>query len=194
MSVVTDTFSETALLSITKKGGSNVEYRAIIENFEITGGEKGFDSIAMISGARRKKFNPQEDIEVSIDAYTTEVGTNAGSSGKGFFNLIHSDESTTGQPISIPVDRERNEYQIVVLWTDDTSQTSATDAVTSGKKAKRIIMKNGHFTMNEESFTDKVSKCTITFKCPPFDSSGNANITYESTDGTAALSAVSAYS
>lgn len=190
---ITETFSETALLSITLKSGSDVEYRAIIENFEIGGGEKGFDSVPMISGGRLKKFNPQEDCEVTIDAYTVEVGTNAGSAGEGFFNLIHSDESATGQPISIPVDHERDEYRIVVLYTSKLTAASATEEIASSNTAKRIVMKNGHFTMNEESFSDKVSKCTITFKCPAFAKDGTANITYESTDGTATLDAVSAY-
>ena len=41
--------------------------------------------------------------------------------------------------------------------------------------------------------TDGVLKFTVMYKVPPFDSSGTANIAIQSTDATAALTALASY-
>lgn len=179
-----DTFSETSLLSITKKDGTDREFSAIIETFECSGGEKGFESVSMISGGRRKRFSPQEDLEVTIEGYALVAGTDTGALGLGFFDLMHTED--TSNPVSISVDHVHDEFRLVVMNTDSTSITAATAATTSGDKAIRMIFQNGHFTTVDSSFSDNVLKFSITFKCPPFDASNSANVTYESTDGTAA--------
>jgi len=121
-----------------------------------------------------------------------EAGTDSGDEGKGFFDLMNTSDST--QPLSISVDRARDQYRIVILWTDDTTLTSATSAVNLNQTGLRIVAQNGYITSVKPSFTDGLLKFTVTFKCPPFDKSGNANVTMESTDGTVTLDAVSAYS
>ena len=89
---------------------------------------------------------------------------------------------------------ERDQYQIVILWTEDTTISTAESAVTNSNQGLRIVAKNGYFTGVKPAFTDCVLKFTVTFKCPPFDKSAAANVTMESTDGTEDLSAVSSYS
>ena len=181
--MVLDTFSETSLISITALDGTAMNFSAIIETIDISDGEKGYDSIATISGGRLKKFNPQEDVEVTIEGYAVEAGTDSGATGLGFYDLQNSQD--TSQPISISVDRVRTEYQLAVMCTDNAAQTTAVATTTSTDKAMRWTFENGHFTKVDASFTDKVWKFSITFKCPPFNKSGTANYTYESTDGTA---------
>ena len=187
----TDTFSETSLLCITKKGGSDVDYQTIIETIDIGGGAKDFESIASIAGGRLKKFSPQEDFEITIEGYAVEVGTDTGATGKGFFDLMHTADAT--QPLAVNVDRVRDEYRIAIMASDNPAQTSAADATTTTDKAMRLTFKNGHFTNVAASFTDKVWKFTTTYKCPPFNKAGTANVTYESTDGTSIITALAAY-
>jgi len=182
--MVQDTWSEKTLLSIQKLDGTAINFEAIIETIDQSGGEKGFDSIASISGGRLKKFNPQEDMEVTLEGYAVEVATETGTAGKGFYDLMHSQE--TSQPLSISVDHERDEYMVCMMATDNSSQADAVSVTTSTDKAERWTFKNGHFTNVVASFTDKVWKFTITYKCPPFNKSAASNVTYESTDGTAA--------
>lgn len=185
----TDTFSEVSLLTIQKKDGSARNYETIIETIDISGGEKGFDSIATIKGGRLKKFNPQEDIEVTIEGYAVEVGTSGGSAtGTGFYDTLHSVD--TSQPMSIPVDLVRDETMVAIMATDNLSQASAVGSTSSSDKCERWVFKNGHVTNVTASFTDKVWKFTLNYKVPPFDKSGSANVTYESSDGNGALSAV----
>ena len=181
--MVQDTWSEKTLLTIQKKAGTAMSFEALIESVEEGGGEKGFDSMAMISGARRKKFNPQEDIEITLEGYAVEAGTPSGSTGNGFYDLMHSQD--TSEPQSIAVDHTRDEYMIAVMATDNSSQADAVSVTTDGDLAQRWVYKNGHITNVTASFSDKVWKFSITYKCPPYDSSATANVTYESTDGTA---------
>jgi len=186
-----DAWTETGYVAITKKGETDVEFRTITETVDIDLGDKDFDVIATLAGGRLVKFTPQEPTTITLEAYPVEAGTDSGDTGKGFFDLMNTADST--QPLSISVDRNRDQYRIVCLWTDDTTITSATSALGPNQTGLRLIAKNGYFTSVKPSFTDGILKFTVTFKCPPFDKDGNANITIESTDGTASLDAVSSY-
>ncbi len=184
-----DTFSELSFLTIQKKAGTPRHYETIIETIDISGGEKGVDYIATIKGGRLKKFNPQEPIEVTIEGYAVEVGTTGGAStGTGFYDLLHSVD--TSQPMSIPVDHARDETMIAIMATDNLSQSNAVSATTSTDNCERWVFKNGHVTNVTASFTDKVWKFTLNYSVGPFDKTGTANVTYESSDGNGALSAV----
>ena len=188
-----DTFSEVALITICRDGGTETTYAAYIESFKESGGAKDFESIPTVAGGRLKKFTPQEDFEVTIEGYGLEVGTDTGTSGLGWYDLLYTQD--TSQPMSISVDRTRDNFRLAIMLTDDTSQTSAAATTITGKKAIRKTYSNGHFTNVESDFSDKVMKFSITFKCPPFDSAGAANVVYESTDGTVdkVLPALAAY-
>jgi len=188
-----ETFSETSLLSITRKDGTDNEFRTIIETIDISGGEKGFDSIATIGGGRLKKFTPQEDVEVTVEGYAVEAGTDDGAVGLGFYDLMHSQDTT--QPLSISANLVRDEFRMAIMCTDSTTQTAATAVTISTDLAQRWVFQNGHFTNVTAAFTDGVWKFSLTFKCPPFNKAGTSNLTYESTDGTASkvLPALDAY-
>ena len=187
-----DTWSETGLVAITKLGGSDVQFACLTETVDIDIGDKDFDAIATLCGGRLVKFNPQDVITITLEAYPVEAGTDSGTTGKGFFDLMNTVDST--QPLSIDVDRERDKYQLVCLWTEDTSATDATQAITGGNSALRVVAKNGYFTAVKPAFTDGVLKFTVTYKCPPFNKTGAANFSMDSTDGTQDLPAVPAYS
>ena len=186
-----DAWTETGYVAIAKQGGDDVEFRTLTETVDVDIGDKDFDAIATLAGGRLVKFTPQEPTTITFEAYPVEAGTDTGTTGKGFFDLMNTADNT--QPLSISLDRSRNKYRVVLLWTDDTTITSATSAVGPNQTGLRIIAKNGYFTSVKPSFTDGILKFTVTFKCPPFDKDGNANVTMESTDGTATLDAVSSY-
>ncbi len=192
MAVISDVFGEgSTLISITKKDGSDINFNTIVETIDISGGSKDVTSMPTVRGGRLKQPTPQEDTEITIEGYAVEVGTDTGTTGNGFYDLMGSG-STTSNVLTVNSDHNFDEYQLVILATDNTSQTTATATTTNGDNAMRWTYKNGHFTKLDASFTDNVWKFTLTFKVPPFDKSGNSNYTYESTqDGQ--LSEVSAY-
>jgi len=187
-----ETWSELANVGITVLDGSEVQFATITETVDIDLGDKDFDAIATLKGGRLVKFNPQDVTTITLEAYPLEAGTDTGSTGKGFFDLMNTQDASQAQTIS--VDHQRDQYQIVVLWTEDTDITTAGSAVTNSNEGFRIVAKNGYFTGVKPAMTDGVLKFTVTFKCPPFNKAGTANVTMESTDGTADMAAVGSYS
>lgn len=186
-----DTWSEVGLVSISAQGGSDIEFATLTETVDIDIGEKGFESMATLGGGRLVKFTPQEDTTITLEAYPVEAGTNSGTTGKGFFDLLNTADAS--QPVNISVDRVRSKYRIALMWTDNVSITSASSQVGLNNTALRITASDGYFTSVKPSFTDNVLKFTVTYKVPPFDKSGSANVEVASVDTSATLAALNAY-
>lgn len=189
-----DTWSEVALVGIAAQGGSDVAFASITETVDIDIGEKGFDVMATLSGGRLVKFTPQEPTTITLEAYPVEAGTDTGTTGKGFFDLLNTADAT--QPLAIGLDRTRNKYRIAIMWTTDTTLTDAVgQVVTPTNQALRVTASDGYFTSVKPSFTDGILKFTVTYKVPPFDKSGNANVQIESVAGatTATMGTLNSY-
>lgn len=189
--MASDSWSEIGYCSITAQSGSAVEFRTLTETVDIDIGDKDFDAIPIINGGRVVKFNPQEDTEITLEAYPVEAGTVSGAVGYGFFDLLNTQDSS--QPLVIPVDHTRSKYRMSLLWTDATDVTTAEDTVSGAKAGLRIMAADGFFTSAKPSFTDGVLKWTVKYKVPAFDKNAAANVKIESTDGSANLSGASAY-
>ena len=69
-----DTWSETALVSISKASSFEAEFYTITETADFNFGNKDFDVIATLSGGRLVKFNPQEVVEITLELYPAEAG------------------------------------------------------------------------------------------------------------------------
>jgi len=194
---MTDIWSETALIAIAAQGGTDVKFACLTETVDIDIGDKDFDVITGLCGSRMIKFNPQDVTTVTLEGYPLEAGTagfTTATTGAGFFDLMNSVD--TSQPVVIPVDRTHTPYRMAIMWTDKTSETDATAAISSPTNtALRFVAANGYFTSVKPSFTDKILKFTINFKVPPFDKDGSANIKMESVAGatTATLTALASY-
>ncbi len=190
-STIDGTWSEFCKIGICAQSGTEIEYQSITETVDIDIGDKDFDVIATLSGARVVKFSPQEPITITLEAYGIGAGTDTGTTGKGFFDLMNTVD--TSQGVQVSADRIRNPYRLVILWTDDPNNDGPSNSILGEKNAMRIIAADGKFTSVKESFTDGVVKFTITYKVQPFDDSGNPNFKIESTDITAVLDALSSY-
>jgi hypothetical protein len=190
-----DTWSETAFVAISAKGGSEHEFMTITETVDLKIGDKDIDVVNTLAGGRLVKFNPQDVSEVTLEAYPVKANSVgiAGTAGEGFADLINTSSDST-QPLSVSNDRTRQKIRAVVAWTNSPYTTCATNSITGTAAAFRISLKGGYMTSYQESFTDGVKKATITMKFPAFDKAGASNITFESTDGNGSLPAISAYS
>lgn len=177
-----DAWTETFLITIQKKGGSAIEFPAVVTTYDITGGDKDFSQIANGIGGRIKKFEFQTPYEVTLEAYSLEAGTASGASGKGFADLLATVDAS--QPISISADHNRDLYMLAIAHTTSTSATSAVAVSADGDRISRDIFKNGHFVSYVSSMTDGIRKHTIKYKVTPFDKDGNSNITQDSSDGS----------
>jgi len=187
-------WSETALVAITAQSGNDVKFAAITETIDIDIGDKDFDVLATLAGGRLVKFTPQEPTTITFEAYPVEAGTEnftAATDGTGYFDLMNTVD--TSQPLAISTDRTRTKMRVAIMWTDDAAITDATAEVTATDSALRIVAAEGYFTSVKPSFTDGVLKFTITFKVPPFNKAGTANVKIESTAGADTLTALASY-
>lgn len=188
-----DTWSEVAKVAVAAQGGSDVAFGSITETIDIDIGDKDFDAIATVAGGRLVKFNPADVTTITLEAYPLEAGTDTGTTGKGFFDLVNT--ADTSQPVSISVDKARNKYRVAILWCTDYTKAAEAQVVTPTDQALRVVASDGYFTSVKPSFTDGVLKFTVSYKVPPFDKNGSANVCIQSVSGTATatLSALASY-
>ena len=123
-----------------------------------------------------------------------QAGTDTGSTGLGFYDLMHSVDASV--PIRVTNDRDRDKYRVLVLWTNDPSPTTAQSVIAENYSAFRIGLADGHFTSAKPSFTDGILKFTVTYKCAAFDKSASGNLMMESCAGSSGadiLPAIASY-
>ncbi len=193
-----DTWSETALLSISKANSFETEFYTLTDSVDIKIGDKEFDVHATMRGGRLVSFTPQEPMEITFDAYPVEAGSSLATAGagKGFFDLLFGGINTdTTQPIGISSSRTREQHRVTLLWTDDTTVTTACAAINLNQTGLRIIAKKGYCVSVDPTFntSDQPFKVTVKYKFPPFDKSGNPNIHIQSTDGTATMTMLATF-
>jgi len=191
---VDDAWMEECLIAISKIGGSDLTFHALTETVDFDIGEKDIEGVPLVNGGRVMKRSPEGDSTITFEAYALEAGTDTGTIGKGFHDLMHSVD--TSIPIRVINDRNRDKYRILVLWTNDPTPTTAQAVTADTFSAYRIGMANGYFTSVKVAFTDQIVKLTAVFKCTAFDKSGTGNVMEESCAGTVVtdiLPAVASY-
>jgi len=188
MVVYQDAWSEMALISIASSGqATDTEFAAFTETIDIDRGDKDIDAVVNVKGGRIVKKIPEDMTTVTFEAYPIDIGVTSGLSQQ--FNRTYD----VAQPLSSTNTFYRDKMRVAILWTDDITATSGAGAVASGSQAYRFTAKNGYITSSKPSFTDGVLKFTFQFKFPPFIKTGTGNITEESTDSSAAITALGTY-
>ena len=185
---------ETCLIAISVQAGSDVQFAAITETVDFDIGEKDIEGVALANGGRVTKWTAEGDSSITFEAYPLEAGTDTGTTGNGFFDLLHSQDAAV--PIRITNDRNRDKYRVLVLWTNDPNAATGQTVTADTYSALRIGMADGHFTSVKPSFTDGILKYTVTFKVAAFDKTGTGNVIMEScagASGTDILPAIASY-
>ncbi|KKL86299.1 hypothetical protein LCGC14_1946120 [marine sediment metagenome] len=192
--MVDDAWMENALIGISIIGSEEVQFNSIVETADFDIGEKDIEGLALVNGGRVTKHTPEGDSSITFEAYPLQAGTDTGTTGLGFYDLMHSVDAAV--PIRIVNDRNRDKYRVLVLWTNDPTPTTGQAATANTFSALRIGMADGHFTSVKPSFTDGILKWTVTFKVAAFDKAAAGNIMVESCAGGSApdvLPAVASY-
>ena len=191
---VDDAWMEACLVGISIIGGSDIQFAAETETIDFDIGEKDIEGIPLVNGGRVTKWTPEGDSSITFEAYPLQAGTDTGTTGLGFYDLMHSVDASV--PIRIVNDRNRDKYRVLVLWTNDPTPTTAQASTANTFSAFRIGMADGHFTSVKPSFTDGILKWTVTFKVAAFDKSSAGNLMMESCAGGSApdiLPAIASY-
>lgn len=191
---VDDSWMEVCFVGISALDGSDVQFASLTSTIDFDVGDKDIEGIPLVNGGRVTKFNPEGDTTLTFEAYPLEAGTDSGSTGKGFFDLLHSADASV--PIRITNDHNRTKYRVLVLWTNDSTVTTAQSATATDSSGLRIGVADGHFTSVKPSFTDGILKFTVMYKCAAFDKSAGSNVMMESAAGSSGsdvLPAVGSY-
>jgi len=176
-----DAWEETALVVVQKLNGTPYLYGAITETIDIGEPDYPGESIPNIAGGRIWKQSPQEDGELTLEIYPTNLDTTGSA---GFFQEYAGGTWDTSQPIAsvtswnAGISRARDVFMVAIMWTDDTTINTAaevldpTGATGTDKVALRFYCKEARITSHKSEFTDGILKTTVTFKFPAFNTSG----------------------
>jgi len=194
MALAAGAWSETCLISITpytSAGTTDVEFAALTETVDSDLGDKDIDQIVNLTGGRLVKYLPQEITTITFEGYPVDIDFFGATGISQAFQDIVGNWDTI-EPLAVSATRNRGMFRIAILWTDDTTATSAAGATASGTNAYRIVFAHAYMTSMKPSFTDGILKFTFSFKCPAFNKNGIAQIREESGDATA-LPALNTY-
>ena len=183
-------WSETCLIGVTAKDGSEVQFAALIETVDIDMGDKDVEVIANLKGGRVIKKVPQAETTITFEGYPIGIDASAGTGFSELFNDLAG--ATTIEPLTIDASLVRTLYRVAILWSTGT-ETTAGAATTASNSAYRFAAANCYMTSYKPSFTDGILKATISFKVAPFNRLGIAQIREESTEGTTALTVLGSY-
>lgn len=188
-------FSEVALVEVYAKGGTAYQFASIIEEIGPTQGDKDGEGIALVNGGRIWKRTPEGDFEVTLKIYPLDTDQTASSDlAQGFQNTDSNWDAS--EPFADTNSRNREDFRVVILWTDDTSVSTASATTSSGSASRRITFKQAYMTSYKDMFDDKIVSAEVTFKGPAFNKSGTGNVIRESCKdgGGAGLPASGSYS
>lgn len=189
-----DAWQEVCLLAISAEGGSDIQFASLTETIDFDRGDKDIEGVALINGGRVTKWNPEGDTTITIEAYPLEAGTDTGTVGKGFYDLMNTVDAAV--PIRVLNDHTRTRYRVLALWTNDPSVVTAQSSTADTFSALRLGFADAYVTSVKPSFTDGILKYTIMFKLVPYDKAAVANLLEESAAGSGAtdiLPAIASY-
>lgn len=194
-----ESWDELFLLSITKKGGSEIQFAAIVDptSLEFPDESYPWESVPNAAGGRIGKQSPQEDGEISFDIIPIELDT---TSGIGLFQQFVGGTYDTTEPLEVDtswaagVNRVRDLFRISVLFTNDPAAATASGATAAATDSLRFYANDCRFVSLKHNFSDGQLKGTATFKAAAFNKAGTTkNWSWQSGDQTA-LGALATYS
>ena len=183
-----DTWSEEALINLSD-GTTDSSIHAITESIDINQGDKPMEGIPSLGGGRLRKYSPQEDITITFEGYPIAIGDKDATSQDGLDMFFHAGTASAA-PFSVTSSTSRTTFVVTIMFTDSTA-TSATSSVPSTNYALRYNFANcDMISCNPTMSAGEPLKATYVFKCTPFTKAGVANVTEQSTDGTASLATI----
>ena len=189
MTAFPDSWTEFCLIGIKRESdGSEVQFAALTEDITaMDWGEKEIEGMPLVNGGRVVKRVPMTDESITLKVYPVSADLD----GTGVIQHMHpqsTDDIT--DPLLVLNSNSREKHRIVIVWA--TVLPATAEAVINNVPAFRITVANAYCSKVIPSFDDKHKSAEVTFKWAPFTKSAVANKQEESTDGSAALVAVTA--
>lgn len=182
MAMQTQIWTNQPYISISRVGGSEMQFRSRTSSLNITGDNFDIEGLETFGG-KVTRLGTREDIEISMDIFPL-------SAQKSDFDALFY--GYTGSTATI-TSSAKKKHRICLLWTNQ-SVTSGTAAIDTGSEAYRKIYAEGYITSmeNSQDAGEELSG-SITFSTTPVDENGNSNRKIESCDTSSTLGSVPSY-
>ena len=186
-----DSWGKYMLVGITKKGGSEIQFGAVIDptSVEINPGDVPGESAVNAAGGRIWKQDVEEDGEVTFDIIGA-VEIDSVSSAGGLFQAFIGGTWDTTEPLESDHawtsgdNRVRDKFMVCVLQTNDTAAATGGGVTAAATDSKRFWVKAARLVSHKENVGE--NKVSVTFKFPPYTKDGLAKTyAYQSGDTTA---------
>lgn len=185
-------FQERVFVAIEKKGaGNQVDFATNLNEIGFENGNKDFDQEALMNGGFHRTRTVEEPSSFTGEAFVggPQTATGDTSTPEGFAEYFYEatgpDHSTADGVYQYHNGTlSRSKFRITILWTTDPAVTTATDAVASGEKAFRKVIREVNLIDYNENFDDMETKAEFEFKTTARTVTAKANVGEWGLDGT----------
>ncbi|MHA1868102.1 MAG: hypothetical protein ACTSXD_08535 [Candidatus Heimdallarchaeaceae archaeon] len=189
-------WSETCLISFVEKGAAlsspaEKQIVAYTKDVNIEGEEKPIEQVPVLNGGRLVKTNPSPMISITFTGHPISAASEY-SVDQMYDGVTESSWDVSSPIVTYANTKNRRKYRVSILWTDDTSATSAMGATASATNAYRYTLAEAYLTQNNKSYTGGILEGTWKFEGPITNPHGISNRRIESGEDTA-LAALASY-
>ena len=195
-------FSDGSLLiTIRNRAGTQktMHFHAMTKSVDISGGEKDIEQVPTVRGGRLVAQVPQTLYTVTFVGHQIDSCDPAGDSAnmEGADQLFYDSGANwvteVAGAFAKALTRNRERYQIALLWTTDSTCTSAVAATAAGSDSYRLIFNDAWMTACNPTYgDDNKLGLNFVFKVVAFNAAGQ-NLIQSSTATSTILTAPPSY-
>lgn len=163
---------------------------------ELEFGDKPVEFKTLVSGGKVAHKQSVTNGKITLKMIPTGVGSTGESVPTGIANLFNypGTSGTAGvAPHVVLSNLTRKKFKLTLLWATTLPATAST-LPAAGVPAQRIQIFNAYMTRYKPSYDDKGFSVEATFEWAFVQKDGTRNVIMDSTDATAQLAAVTAFS
>jgi len=180
-------FQEACLFEIYRKGISAVQFAAKTKEVTFEGGNKPISLETLINGGNLINYDPADIFKVKAKIVPTEIS-------EVDYIFFGDASDISSQPLATQMNLLRYEVRVAILWHNGSTATTASGATGATDKAYRIYAIDGIMTECVPDHSNKRLALDVTIEFAPFSTTATGNMYRQSSNGTAALAAIGAYS
>lgn len=185
-------FQERVFIAIEEKdSGNQADFASNFNEVGFENGNKDFDQEALMNGGFHRTRTVEEPSTFSGEAFIggPQIDTGDTSTPEGMAEYFYEAEGPDHNPTEGVYQfhngtLKRSKFRVTILWTTDSNVSTATDAVASGEKAFRKVIRDLNLIDYNENFDDMETKAEFEFKTTARTVTAKANVGEWGLDGT----------
>lgn len=179
-------WQQACLFGITRAGGSEVQFAAKTRELTMEGGKRPISIETLINGGNLVNLEPGEMFVVKAKIAIAEIDE--------VCKIFAGDVTGAVQELTTVNVLNMYELRAAILWHNGTTASTASGATGASDKGFRIYADDGYMTECTPDYSSNRLAMDVTIEFPPFTAAAVGNLHRESSDGTAAIAALGAYS